>query len=92
MHAFEQTTWDRPEFEEEEEEGPHIDMKSSQEEEKENETISQPQESVDDRGKDVIPAPTPVEDEDLPAGWFSIVDPDSGDVYYSNEVTGETTW
>jgi hypothetical protein len=32
------------------------------------------------------------EDEDLPEGWFSIVDPDSGDVYYSNEITGETTW
>jgi hypothetical protein len=30
--------------------------------------------------------------EDLPEGWFSIVDPDSGDVYYSNEITGETTW
>lgn len=30
--------------------------------------------------------------EDLPKGWFSIVDPDSGDVYYSNEITGETTW
>ena len=31
-------------------------------------------------------------DEDLLEGWFSIVDPDSGDVYYSNEITGETTW
>lgn len=32
------------------------------------------------------------DDSDLPPGWFSIVDPDTRDTYYSNEVTGEVTW
>lgn len=25
-------------------------------------------------------------------GWFSVVDPQSGDVYYANEKSGETSW
>jgi hypothetical protein len=29
---------------------------------------------------------------DLPPGWFSVKDPDSADVYFCNEETGETTW
>ncbi|KAL9179415.1 hypothetical protein ACHAXT_008705 [Thalassiosira profunda] len=32
------------------------------------------------------------EDEVLPPGWFAAVDEDSGDKYYCNEITGETTW
>ena len=32
------------------------------------------------------------QDDQLPNGWFSVTDPASGDVYYCNEVTGETTW
>ena len=32
------------------------------------------------------------EEESLPPGWKSHVDPDSGDTYYYNEETGETTW
>ena len=32
------------------------------------------------------------QDDQLPSGWFSVTDPASGDVYYCNEVTGETTW
>ena len=30
--------------------------------------------------------------QDLPPDWIALEDPDSGDVYYANEVTGETTW
>lgn len=33
----------------------------------------------------------PVEN-DLPPNWTSAVDPDTGDTYYANIVTGETTW
>ena len=29
---------------------------------------------------------------DIPSGWFAVTDPDSNDVYYCNEETGETTW
>ena len=32
------------------------------------------------------------DDDDLPPGWFTAVDQDSGDTYYCNEATGETTW
>ena len=28
----------------------------------------------------------------MPSSWFAVVDPNSGDVYYCNEITGETTW
>ena len=28
----------------------------------------------------------------LPKGWSTAVDPASGDTYYSNDYTGETTW
>ena len=31
-------------------------------------------------------------DNDLPHGWIASVDPVSGDEYYFNEGTGETTW
>lgn len=30
--------------------------------------------------------------DNLPSGWFSAVDKDSGDRYYCNEDTGETAW
>jgi hypothetical protein len=35
-----------------------------------------------------------VEDDyhDIPPGWFSVKDPDSADIYFCNEETGETTW
>ncbi|GAX22850.1 hypothetical protein FisN_24Lh136 [Fistulifera solaris] len=32
------------------------------------------------------------EQEQLPPGWKSHVDPDSGEVYYYNEESGETSW
>ena len=31
-------------------------------------------------------------DEGLPEGWYTCVDPDSGDSYYVNEATQETSW
>ena len=31
-------------------------------------------------------------DHDLPPGWIASVDPASGEEYYFNEDTGETTW
>mmetsp|Transcript_19874 Transcript_19874/g.43114 ORF Transcript_19874/g.43114 Transcript_19874/m.43114 type:complete len:259 (+) Transcript_19874:18-794(+) len=40
-------------------------------------------------------APVGDEDEDnddLPPGWFAVPDPTSGDPYFCNEETGETTW
>jgi hypothetical protein len=32
------------------------------------------------------------DNNDMPSSWFAVVDPNSGDVYYCNEITGETTW
>jgi hypothetical protein len=32
------------------------------------------------------------EENSLASGWFAVVDPQSGDVYYANELTGETSW
>mmetsp|Transcript_28205 Transcript_28205/g.60348 ORF Transcript_28205/g.60348 Transcript_28205/m.60348 type:complete len:905 (+) Transcript_28205:1528-4242(+) len=32
------------------------------------------------------------DNDGLPSGWFAVADPASGDTYYVNEVTGETTW
>ena len=31
-------------------------------------------------------------DEELPENWFAVEDPVSGDTYYYNEVTNETSW
>ncbi len=33
-----------------------------------------------------------VDDDNLPSGWFAVVDENSGETYYCNETTGETTW
>lgn len=41
----------------------------------------------DDENDDELP-----QDENLPIGWFAAIDEDSGDQYYCNEATGETTW
>lgn len=32
------------------------------------------------------------DDENLPEGWTKVPDEDSGDAYYYNETTGETSW
>ena len=44
------------------------------------------QESSVTNGKKMSPI------NDLPPDWTALVDPDSGDTYYANEKTGETTW
>lgn len=46
---------------------------------------------------DTEPVESPVEvdgddDDDLPQGWFEVTDPSSGDLYYCNEASGETSW
>ncbi|KAL7526945.1 hypothetical protein ACHAXR_003196 [Thalassiosira sp. AJA248-18] len=41
----------------------------------------------DDGGNDI-----PADENNLPPGWFAAIDEDSGDQYYCNELTGETTW
>lgn len=33
-----------------------------------------------------------VPSDQLPAGWVALRDPSSGQTYYANEMTGETTW
>ena len=87
-----ETTWDKPQFDEEERERRRKN-KSLREKEEKMDDSDQPLElpggENDDDDDD---EPISVEEEELPEGWFSIVDPDSGDVYYSNEITGETTW
>lgn len=32
------------------------------------------------------------DDDDLPDGWFALTDPQTGEEYYANEETGETSW
>jgi hypothetical protein len=35
---------------------------------------------------------TNASENELPSGWISLVDPESGDTSYENESTGKTTW
>lgn len=49
--------------------------------------VSNQQGPSDDENDDELP-----QDENLPIGWFAAIDEDSGDQYYCNEATGETTW
>jgi outer membrane protein assembly factor BamB len=37
-------------------------------------------------------SPAHHDEHDLPPGWFTATDPQSGEEYYVNEQTGETTW
>lgn len=82
-----ETSWDPPQFEKEEK------KRRKNKATKRSEQQQQEEEEYEIRhdGEDTA-AVDDTEQEDLPEGWFSIVDPDSGDVYYSNEITGETTW
>ena len=32
------------------------------------------------------------DNDDLPPDWIAIIDSDTGETYYANEVTGESTW
>ena len=36
--------------------------------------------------------PPPPAEPALPAGWTTAVDPDSGDAYFYNDITGESRW
>jgi len=73
-----ETTWDRP---------------SSSNKEVEEGVNSNNKEGVDDGTNENVNRPQDEDnDEDLPPGWFTAVDQDSGDTYYCNEATGETTW
>lgn len=38
------------------------------------------------------PAPSTTVSAALPAGWIELQDPSSGQLYYANQATGETTW
>ena len=87
-----ETTWDKPQFDEEE-----------REQRRKNKNLLEKEDSVEESDVQLElmdgeyndgdgDEPASEEDEELPEGWFSIVDPNSGDVYYSNEITGETTW
>jgi hypothetical protein len=88
-----ETTWDKPQFDEDEKRERRRnkivhrddDVVEVDQDEQDGE-----EERIDEYEKDAGLGDN--DDEDLPEGWFSIVDPDSGDVYYSNEITGETTW
>eukprot|EP00804_Cyclotella_cryptica_P001489 CCRYP_003714-RD/>CCRYP_003714-RD protein AED:0.34 eAED:0.34 QI:140/0.66/0.85/1/0.66/0.42/7/1908/789 len=88
-----QVTWEKPQFDAEEKTNKRGGRRRSPQarEEEENDSSSQQLDSDEDGTEDDA-EPASVEDDDLPDGWFSIVEPDSGDVYYSNEITGETTW
>lgn len=87
-----EVTWDKPQsnaMNRRDKQGQN--RRSPQPREEENESSSQQLDSDEDETEDDA-EPASVDDEDLPEGWFSIVDPDSGDVYYANEKTGATTW
>ena len=36
--------------------------------------------------------PAPDDESSLASGWFAVVEQQSGDIYYANEQTGETSW
>jgi hypothetical protein len=93
-----EVTWDKPQFDPEEEEKrqssrgqrrPQDKMDKSEEGEESSQLLDSEQFKSEDGTEDDDPASV---DDELPEGWFLIVDPASGDVYYSNEITGETTW
>jgi len=75
-----ETTWDRPSSSNKEVE----DVNSSDK----NETGG----TVDEGTNENDNRPQDDNDDNLPPGWFTAVDQDSGDTYYCNEATGETTW
>ncbi|KAL7482077.1 hypothetical protein ACHAWX_000165, partial [Stephanocyclus meneghinianus] len=102
-----EVTWDKPQsnaMERRDNQGPN--RSSPQVQEEEHKLSSQQLNSHEDETEDNA-EPASVDDEDLPEGWFSIVDPDSGDVlgqqkmlnndlsgdgYYANKNSGETSW
>ncbi|EJK46801.1 hypothetical protein THAOC_34514 [Thalassiosira oceanica] len=81
-HINGDTQWERPERNED-------DI----EQDKQQALVTLPQ-SPEDNEQSGNHQQSPQEDEDegLPEGWYSSVDPDSGDTYYVNEATQETSW
>jgi hypothetical protein len=45
-----------------------------------------------ENAEDDAPPEGAPEDSPLPSGWIELIDPSSGDAYYFNEVTNETSW
>mmetsp|Transcript_15577 Transcript_15577/g.24167 ORF Transcript_15577/g.24167 Transcript_15577/m.24167 type:complete len:518 (+) Transcript_15577:144-1697(+) len=75
-----ETTWDRPGLDGETNEALLNDSVESSERSDQSDSVG---ESDDEYGS--------VENA-LPPNWIALEDPDSGDMYYANEVTGVTTW
>lgn len=91
-----EVTWDRPAAELEKEEEIHDKTASQSQFDDENSTSENGSfdQGSEDQESDAQESSAQEEEEegDLPEGWISLVDEDSGDVYYFNEVTGVTTW
>ena len=87
-----ETTWDKPQFGRDDTEEETSEVTPSLSDNRQ--SLLELDEAVDDSIAEDESNLLEEEErlEDLPEGWFSILDPDSGDVYYSNEITGETTW
>jgi len=79
-HENGDTQWERPEFPSSADDGTAADKSTSQ------------GTSISETSSNDISSSVDDGDENLPPGWFAAMDEDSGDKYYCNEATGETTW
>eukprot|EP00986_Skeletonema_menzelii_P002887 scaffold843_cov143-Skeletonema_menzelii.AAC.6 len=75
------TTWDRPGLDDETNESLLDDSAQSNDRSNQTESVGG---SDNDEHSSV--------DYTLPPNWIALEDPDSGEIYYANEVTGVTTW
>ncbi|KAK1738380.1 WW domain-containing protein [Skeletonema marinoi] len=75
------TTWDRPGLDGEMNESILNDSVQSNDRSDQSESVV---ESDDDYSSSV--------ENTLPPNWIALEDPDSGEMYYANEITGVTTW
>eukprot|EP00526_Cylindrotheca_closterium_P004161 CAMPEP_0113637722 /NCGR_PEP_ID=MMETSP0017_2-20120614/19755_1 /TAXON_ID=2856 /ORGANISM="Cylindrotheca closterium" /LENGTH=4255 /DNA_ID=CAMNT_0000548783 /DNA_START=113 /DNA_END=12880 /DNA_ORIENTATION=+ /assembly_acc=CAM_ASM_000147 len=102
-----ETSWDRPAAmdqpaKETEEPATAADAKEMSAEESIENTFAElnaefgyvdPSETNDEKEEDATPAASAAEEKDaLPDGWTEVVDPSSGDTYYYNPTTEETSW
>jgi len=78
-HESGETQWEIPESEPNPADDDGADVKSD------------PQDPAEGNNNDDEDSPS-LQSENLPPGWFAAVDEDSGETYYCNEATGETTW
>ena len=81
-HVNGDTQWERPE---------RVEDNTEHDKQQALVTLPQSQEDSEQSGSHQQP-PQESGDEGLPEGWYSCVDPDSGDSYYVNEATQETSW